>query len=192
MKSNVFINVLFPSLVMSQSLLEATSVYPQLSSFRNLLQTYPSLTPPADELQLTVLVPSNGAFNNYLQSTGNSVESLPLDTLSNIFQYHTLSNVLSSAEFDRNLQLLANSRLTNDTFDHRGGKDGQVVLISAVRSNTANSSTITVRQSTPGAVDTVLSGGGATVNMDAIDGPWSSGLFQIVDGYVELYESFTK
>jgi hypothetical protein len=182
MKSNLLVTFIFISLAVSQSLLDATSVYPQLSSFRNLLQTYPGLTPPANNLQLTVLIPSDGAFNDYLQSTGNSFNSLPLETLSNMIQYHTLSNVLSSAEFRRNSQVLANTQLTNDTYDHRGGTDGQVVLISAVTNATSNTSTITVRQSTPIAVDAVLSGGGATVNMDAIDGPWSGGLFQIVDG----------
>lgn len=174
MKSNLLAVVLFISSTVSQSLLDATSVYPQLSSFRNLLEIYPGLTPPANNPQLTVLVPSNGAFNNYLQSTGNSVDSLSLDTLSNMFQYQILGNALSSAEFNRNTQLLVRTELTNDTYDHLGGKDGQVVLISAV-ANTA-------KQTTPHAVDTVLSGGGATVNMDAIDGPWSGGLFQIVDG----------
>jgi hypothetical protein len=186
MKADLLVTVSLISLAMSQSLLEATAVYPQLSSFRNLLQTHPSLIPPANDLQLTVLVPSNGAFNDYLQSTGNYVASLPLDTLSNMLQYHTLTTVLSSAEFSRNLQVLANSQLTNETYDHRGGTDGQVVLISAVTSNKTNTSTISVSQSTPQAVDTVLSGGGATVNMDAIDGPWAGGLFQIVDGYVHI------
>lgn len=183
MKASFLISVLFSSLAASQSLLDATSVYPQLSSFRNLLETYPGLSPPANDLR-TVLVPTDGAFNDYLQSTGNSIQSLPLDTLSNILQYHTLSNVMSSADFSRNSQVLANTQLTNDTYDHRGSKDGQIVLISAVTSNTTNTSSITVGQSPPRAVDTVLSGGGAVVNMNAIDGPWSGGLFQIVDGYV--------
>jgi uncharacterized surface protein with fasciclin (FAS1) repeats len=181
MKSSLLVTTLFISLVISQSLLDATSAYPQLSSFRDLLEQYPGLVPPANSPQATVLVPSNNAFNDYLQSTGNSVSSLPIDTLTNIFQYHTLSAALSSAEIGRNSQILANSRLTNDTYDHRNGTDGQVVLISVLAKG--NTSTITVRQSTPVAVDSVLSGGGAIVNMDAIDGAWSGGLFQIVDGY---------
>jgi uncharacterized surface protein with fasciclin (FAS1) repeats len=181
MKSSLLVTTLFISLVLSQSLLDATSSYAQLSSFRDLLGLYPGLVPPANSPQATVLVPSNNAFNDYLQSTNNSVSSLPIDTLINIFQYHTLSGALSSAELSSNSQILANSILTNDTYDHRNGTDGQVVIISALANG--NTGTITVRQSTPGANDSVLSGGGAIVNMDAIDGAWSGGLFQIVDGY---------
>jgi uncharacterized surface protein with fasciclin (FAS1) repeats len=181
MKSSLLVRAIFIGLAVSQSLLDAISAYSQLSSFRNLLQVYPGLTPPANTPQVTVLVPSDSAFNNYLQSTGKTVNSLPIDTLINIFQYHTLSSALSSAEFRRNPQVLANSRLTNETYNHRNGTDGQVVLISALTKG--NASTITVRQSTPGAVDAVTSGGGAMVNLDAIDGAWSGGLFQIVDGY---------
>lgn len=184
MKSNLLTGVVFVPLTLSQSLQDAISTYSQLSSFRNLLQLHPGLTPPPNTPQLTVLVPSNNAFNAYLSSTGNSIDNLPLNTLLNIVQYHTLSDALSSAEFVRNSQVLVNTQLTNDTYNHRNGTEGQVVLISAASNTTSNNSTTSATQSTLAAVDTVLSGGGATVNMDVIDGAWSGGLFQIVDGYV--------
>lgn len=80
----------------AQSLLNATARDPQLSDFNDLLLAKPDaalglLTNfSSGQQKQTILVPNNGAFNNYRLKTGSRFSSLSSSDLSNVLNYHTL------------------------------------------------------------------------------------------------------
>ena len=80
----------------AQSLLNATALDPQLSDFNDLLLAKPDaalglLTNfSSGHQKQTILVPSNGAFDNYRLQTGSSFSSLSSSDLGNVLNYHTL------------------------------------------------------------------------------------------------------
>ena len=189
MRSIIISISLLLSLVSSQSLLDATSSYPQLTSFRSLLLSNPTLIPDYNSSQkVTILIPSNAAFTNYLNSSGSSIDSLPSTTLKSITQYHTLNGAYRSTDLNSMSGLLADSLLKDDVYNHRNSSAGQVVFInrggSAGTDGNGAGLRLTVRQANAGTVSNVTSGEGNVVQMDAVDGIWSGGTFQIVDGWV--------
>ncbi len=180
------------AVVLSQSFLNATSQYPQLSNFRQLLLINPIvaetlLTNTTRNNTLTILVPSNTAFENFRRANNNSgVDSLRSEGLTNVVNYHTLQGALSSSDLQRPTGLIANSALTNPVYANRelssdGSRKPQVVFIGT------NGSNLIARQLTSsGAGQYVESGEGRTVNVEPTDGTWDGGRFHIIDGYVIL------
>ncbi|KAI9713322.1 MAG: hypothetical protein M1812_006681 [Candelaria pacifica] len=186
----IFALLIETTLVKSQSFLSATSQYSQLSQFRQLLITNPVvagtlLTNTTTNKTLTILVPSNTAFDNYRKANNNTgVDSLRSADLTNVVNYHTLQGALSSSDLQKPTGLIANSALTNPMYANRelssdGSKKPQVVYI-----GTNGSNLITARQlSSSGAGQYIESGEGRTVNVDPTDGVWDGGRFHIIDGY---------
>ncbi|KAI9702105.1 MAG: hypothetical protein M1836_001449 [Candelina mexicana] len=181
------------TLINSQSFLNATSRYTQLSDFRQLLISNPVvagslLTNTTTNNTLTILVPSKTAFDEYRKANNNTgVDSLSSAELTNVLNYHTLQGALSSSDLQKDTGLIANSALTNPMYANRelssdGSKKPQVVYI-----GTNGSNLIQARQlSSSGAGQYVESGEGRTVNVDPTDGVWDGGRFHIIDGFLTL------
>lgn len=183
MKSVVFYLAALLSVVSSQSLIDATSGYQQLSTFRSLLLSNPALIPSYNSSQkVTILIPSDTAFTSYLASTGTSINSLSASTITSIVQYHTLDGIYTFQSLNRTSGLLANTLLKDDVYNHRNKSDGQVVFISTEPAGPSRRLRLTVRQADSGSVTSVTSGEGNMVNMTQVDAAWSGGIFQIVDG----------
>lgn len=174
--------------VQAQSLLNATARYPQLSSFNELLSTFPDLaaglltnisTSPSRQ---TILVPSNDAFDNYQQQNGASVSSLSSSDVGNILNYHTLQGALSSSDIQQPNGLVSETALRDSTYATRenatdaGDSLPQVVYISSTE--TATGRKIKARQiSALSSVD-VRSGRGNEIELEQTPGNvsncWSS------------------
>lgn len=176
--------------ISAQSLLEAISLFPQLSDFRDLLNANPTSAPSlltnlsSSVDKQTSLVPSNAAFENYRQTTGQSVSSLSSPDLKDTLDYHSLQGALSSSDTRNSTGLLSNTALSspkhvNRGLESNGARKRQVVLIQHANSN--DGSKIQVR--TAGSVD-VKSGKGREISLNFGPGNWSGGYFYIVDGSV--------
>lgn len=166
MLSIVFSAALFSSLAVSQTLNEALKSYPELSQFQNLIETYPQLVPQTNaSSDFTILIPDDKAFADFEASGGNTIASLGLDTITNYFQYHTIDGGLN---LEQNKNILADTELTADKYNHRNGSDGQVVVVSQDTKNNTHA--------------IVKSGAGYSVGMNLINGSFQGGKFQIVDG----------
>jgi uncharacterized surface protein with fasciclin (FAS1) repeats len=172
----------FASSAAAQSLLEATSKYTQLSNIRQFLEDNPSLLPQQGDVTSVrnILLPSNDAFDKYLATTGTSVQNLPMDIITNVLKYHTLEGN-PFEKLSEEVNVLANSELKQDIYNHRNGSDGQVIFVSE--------NTETSDDEIPTAV--VASGAGKTVNMSLVDDEWDGGRFQIVDGLLTLPKTCT-
>ncbi|KAI4268482.1 MAG: hypothetical protein L6R38_007829 [Xanthoria sp. 2 TBL-2021] len=182
--------------VQAQSLLNATARYPQLSSFNELLSTFPDLaaglltnisTSPSRQ---TILVPSNDAFDNYQQQNGASVSSLSSSDVGNILNYHTLQGALSSSDIQQPNGLVSETALRDSTYATRenatdaGDSLPQVVYISSTE--TATGRKIKARQiSALSSVD-VRSGRGNEIELEQTPGNWSGGVFFVVNGFLTL------
>jgi hypothetical protein len=163
----------FAASTAAQSLVEATANFSQLSDFRKLLQAFPSLEPQPNNTasKYNVLAPSNDAFARYLETTGTAVQNLPVDVLTNIFLYHTLDGQPFDKLNDEG-DVLANSELKADIYNHRNGSEGQVVFVTKNQAATDNTPATAVLES----------GAGKKVNLSLVNDEWDAGSFQIVDG----------
>ena len=80
----------------AQSLLNVTALDPQLSDFNDLLLAKPDAAVglltnfSSGRQKQTILVPSNGAFDEYRLRAGSSFSSLSSSDLGNVLNYHTL------------------------------------------------------------------------------------------------------
>ncbi|KAI9819492.1 MAG: hypothetical protein M1827_006940 [Pycnora praestabilis] len=191
-----FVVLLGASVVSAQSFLNATGAYPQLSDFRQLLQNNSQLaagllSATSSGPQQTILVPSNDAFDTYIQQTGDGIGSLSSSDLQNIINYHSLQGALSSSDLQTPGGLVSNTALTDPMYANRelssnGAKQNQVVYIQAMNTTIGASKIKIKRQLASDANETVKSGDGNTINLEPVNGKWDGGLFQIVDGFLTL------
>ncbi|KAH8657213.1 FAS1 domain-containing protein [Tricladium varicosporioides] len=208
-----FLTTLLLNLVSSQSLLDATAPYTQLSTFRALLIASPALAlnytrSEGSGSQKTLLLPSNIAFDTYFSVFGTEFTSLSPATLAATFAYHTLNASYTSTNFKGNDGVLAQTRLSEDKYNHRNGSGGQVLFISDSGSSSSTSKRATPPGSTfkviplsgglesrqdnqVGSTANVTSGLGSAVVLHAVDGSWDGGKFHIVDGFLTLPKTCT-
>ena len=178
---------------LAQSLLNATSRYPQLSDFNDLLLNYPDAAAglltniSSGERKQTILIPNNAAFTGYRLRTGASISSLSSPDVGNILNYHTLQGALSSSDLQTPGGLVSNTALQNETYDDRevlknsNAKLSQVVYISST-STRAGTTKIVARQAAGLSSTDVRSGEGNEVTLEPTPGNWSGGTFYVVDG----------
>ncbi len=186
---------IFPA-VLGQSqadLSAAVSKFPQLSSFSSLLGSNPnllgSLIPSGTNQGVTLLIPSNDAFDKYANRTGSNVTSLPADTLSVTLQYHIMAAPLTSTNFSSAQGTIVPTLVTDAANNNRTAgaalintygqqaAQGQVLFVS--KSTGASAKFRVKRQQGKSAQ---ISGGDAQgASMDPIDAQWSGGYFQIID-----------
>lgn len=178
--------------VHGQSLRNATAGYSQLSTFNDLLSSFPDIAAglltniSAGTQMQTILVPSNEAFTNYRQRNGASVSSLSSSDVGNILNYHTLQGALSSSDLQQPSGLVSETALRNSTYARRenatdaGDSLPQVVYISAT--DTASGRKIRARQANALSSVDARSGEGNEIELEPTPGNWSGGLFYIVNG----------
>jgi uncharacterized surface protein with fasciclin (FAS1) repeats len=176
------------------SLLDAISVYPQLSNFtafyqNNIEAANLLLTNSSTELR-TILIPNNDAFANFELQYGVPIWSLSAADLEALLQYHILVGKLTAANFSQPSGLTVPSLLTGEQYDNRSAgpelssnfgntehANGQVVYISSA--GQSGSRKLAFRQS--GTPDLqVRSGLGAEADLTPLDGVWDGGMFQEV------------
>ncbi|KAL8660942.1 MAG: hypothetical protein Q9202_006066 [Teloschistes flavicans] len=126
MKSTYLITVSIAiAAIHAQSLLDATAPYPQLSDFNQLLSGFPdvaaSLITNVSSLlsKQTILVPSNGAFDNYRRQTNSNISSLSSSDIGNILNYHSLQGALSSSDIQQPGGLISSTALTDPLYANR-------------------------------------------------------------------------
>jgi len=129
----------------------------------------------------TILVPSNKAFDNYRQDTGQSVESLQSSDLTSIVNYHTLNGALSSSDLQQPSGLVSETALRDPKYDNRGldsngAKQPQVVFIGS-----KPSSSISARQAAQSSNIFIQSGLTSDVSVDSGNGTWDGGFFYIIN-----------
>lgn len=147
--------------VASQSLVEAISVFPELSNFTSLMRDNPGLagallTSNASSLdgQATVLVPDNSAFTKLSVRYNMSMGKLSLEQLEPYLQYHLLVGLVGSENFSTPGGITVPSYLTGPTFNNRSAgaalgssgadgdvHDGQVVFFEAKGAVTTSNGT---------------------------------------------------
>ncbi|KAB5554686.1 fasciclin domain-containing protein [Coniochaeta sp. 2T2.1] len=184
--------------VLAQDLSTALQKYPEVSTFQNLISQVPggasSLLPsglsPNSTKGVTVLVPSNEAFSTFLNATNTAnVTDVPLDQLVNVLFYHIMYAKMTSANFSAPGGVIVPTLLKDEKYNNRSagaelvniyGADeaqGNVLFISK---DPINPVKFRVRQQQDDSV--ALRGGmGQGGSINAIDGVWDLGYFQIVD-----------
>ncbi|KAI9769219.1 MAG: hypothetical protein M1840_004348 [Geoglossum simile] len=172
----------------SQSLIEATSSYPNLSNFTSLLRNYPVLSATFLNVtrDATILVPSNAAFLDFQHRFGHSIETLDSKLIERILQYHTLNATVKAQDMTKPAGAVVGSQLVDKMYNDRGKwaesnakSPGQVVYISASAGGTLKRRGLAAREGV--ATAAVTSGGGAIARLNAVDGVWDGGIFQVVD-----------
>ena len=177
------------SIASAQSLLSALTSYSQTSVFQSLLQTVGgnlSSILPAEPLGYTLFVPSDAAFTQYSRDKGVSLSQIPPASLLNLLQYHAGVGKLTSKEFASTAGLTVPTLLKDEAFNNRSAgaelqqvygnnANGQVLFISASPLGRAK---FLIRQASP---LQLRSGLGRITTMDAVDGVWDGGRFQVVD-----------
>lgn len=186
------------SLVLAQDLPTALANYPETSTFQGLIGQVPGgvsgLLPsglsPNSSNGVTLLIPSNSAFSTFSNGTNSvNITSLPLDQLLDILLYHIMYAKLTSANFSSPDGLIVPTLLNGQQYNNRSagaeliklyGADaaqGNVVYISQEPINPVK---FRVRQQQNSGV--ALRGGmGQGATMNAVDGTWDFGYFQILD-----------
>jgi hypothetical protein len=177
------------SFVLSQELATALSSYKQTSIFTSLISGDPQLITQLLTPQprgYTILVPTDDAFSRYSQKHGVNVTSLTIPELTSILQYHILAANLTSGNFTQPLGITVPTLLTTEANNNRTAgaalieqfgeqAAGQVLFISKDATQPAK---FRVRQS-----QTISARGGLaeSANLDAVDGSFAQGKFQLVD-----------
>lgn len=166
---------------------------PNLSSFGQILSKFPglvsSLIPQAQEV--TVLVPSNAAFEKFVDQTGQEPTSLPTEQLVAIFKYHVMAAKLTSKNFTARRGIVVPTLLKDEQYNNRSAgaqlvntfgpeaAQGNVLYISP---DTINPAKLRVRQAGNSSTSVNLRGGlGVTASVDAVDGEFGQGAYQIID-----------
>ena len=184
--------------VLAQVLSTALQRYPEVSTFNGLISQVPggvsSLLPsglsPNSSKGVTVLVPSNDAFSSFLNASKiANVTDVPIDQLVNILFYHIMYAKMTSANFSAPGGVIVPTLLKDKKYNNRSagadlinryGADeaqGNVLYIST---DPINPVKFRVRQEQGDSV--ALRGGmGQGGSINAIDGVWDLGYFQIVD-----------
>ncbi len=182
------------SLVLGQQigsdLATAVGSFSQLSTFQQLLTDFPGLLLSAVSQNgsgLTVLAPSNDAFQKYMNQTGQQLTSLPLNQLVATFRYHIMAAKMTSKDFTVPRGVVVPTLLKDQLYNNRTagpqlvntfGADAAQGNVLFVSQDPINPAKLKVRQ----ASNVSLRGGlGETATMDPVDGQWSQGYFQIID-----------
>ncbi len=173
----------------------AISKFSQLSTFSSVLGSNPnlvsSLIPSNINRGVTLLIPSNDAFDKYSNSTngGGNITAMEPSALIVILRYHVMAAPLTSANFTADQGNIVPTLLTDATHNNRSagaalvntyGAEaalGQVLYVSKSPSSAGK-----FRVKRQQAKTLQLAGGDAQgALMDAVDAQWSGGYFQIVD-----------
>jgi len=179
------------ALVQGQNLSVALQGYPDLSSFRQVLDQYPSLFSSiiSNTTQgVTVLAPTNEALQKYVEENGQ-LASIPLSSLKDVMAYHVMATRLTSANFTDPHGLTVPTFLEGPQYNNRTpGSD-----LTRIYGPGATGQVLFVQQDpsvvTPGSNSIGVRGGlGQNVNLTAIDGQWDLGYFQIIDEWVLVLE----
>ncbi|KAH8912022.1 FAS1 domain-containing protein [Coniochaeta sp. PMI_546] len=184
--------------VLTQELPAALSQYPEVSTFQGLISQVPggvsSLLPsglsPNSTKGVTVLVPSNNAFSNFLNASHlTNITSVPLDQLVNILYYHIMYAKLTSANFSAPNGLIVPTLLKDQLYNNRSagadlintyGADAAQGNVLYISKEPINPVKFRVRQQQDNSA--ALRGGmGQDGLINAVDGTWDLGYFQIVD-----------
>lgn len=179
---------------LAQDLATAISNYTDLSSFRSALTSFPSLFDsvlPSSPTGVTVLIPSDDAFQKFLNQTGTELTSLPFSLLVATLQYHVLDAEMTSANFTAPRGVTVPTLLTDQQYNNRSAgaelidtygenaAKGQVLFISPDPISPAR---LRVRQPSRRDTNVNLRGGlGQGGVMTAVDGVWTGGYFQVID-----------
>lgn len=181
----------YTSLSLSQSLLSALSTYPQTSTFQSLLQKNTSgilNLIPSSKNDHTIFIPSDNAFLKYAGNhSATPLTALPPNDLLATLKYHVALSQLSVSNFSQPEGITVPTLLKGEQYNNRSagnellskyGQDatGQVLYISATPISQAK---FRVRQSMNQA--DMRSGLGLVTTVDAVDGKWDGGRFQIVE-----------
>lgn len=185
--------------VLGQDLATALSKYPEASTFQSFIGQVPnggiaSLIPtgisPNSTEGVTVLVPTNAAFQKFLNTTNaTSITDLRFTALLPILKYHIMYAKLTSSNFSAQSGLIVPTVLQDEEYNNRSaGADlintyGQQAANGAplyVSHDPINPFKFRIRQSQNGGV--ALRGGqGQVGSINAVDGQWDLGYFQLVD-----------
>jgi transforming growth factor-beta-induced protein len=113
-----------------------------LSTLNSLLAAQPALVSTISGITsgITILAPSNAAFNNFLSIPGNKDAAADPGTVAAILEYHVLNGTFPSSFFTTMNQFIP-SLLTNESFTNVTGgqvvngvlQDGKVVLRSGLK-----------------------------------------------------------
>ncbi|KAK1997886.1 fasciclin domain-containing protein [Colletotrichum falcatum] len=185
---------------LQQSLSNELSKHADFSTFNQILTSYPSIidnvTAEADN-KITLLVPTNDAFANFLkQSNASDVSQIPVDQVLTIFKYHTLDAPMTGMNFSSSRGITVPTKLRDALYNLRSpgpalisqyGEEaqGQVLYVSR---DTINPAKLRVRQgssSSDGQVANLRAGLGQTAEITTIDGEWDGGYFQSIDTILE-------
>ena len=183
----------FSGLTISQDLLSSLTNYPQTTTFQALLKanaTSASSFVPASNSskQYTIFVPSNSAFEKYAsRHAGATLASLPQNDVLSLFRYHVTLGLVSAQNFSQPRGITVPTLLDGETYNNRSAGNallarygeeakGQVLYISATKLSQLK---FRVRQTS--SVADLRSGLGLVTQVEAVDGKWDGGNFQIVD-----------
>jgi len=175
------------------SLSAAVSNYTELSNFGEILKNFPALltqlVPQDLGLRITILIPSNSAFEKFSKATGGPATSLAPEKLLAVFQYHILAAKLTSRNFTNSKQgIVVPTLLREKLYNNRtagaalvntfgaAAAEGNVLFVSP---DPIAKAKLRVRQSTPSV--NARGGLGATSSINAVDGEFAGGAFQIID-----------
>jgi uncharacterized surface protein with fasciclin (FAS1) repeats len=191
----------------AQSFLESISSDSSLDQFRSLLTSNPTLASLLtfnSTSKVTVLVPSNAAFDQYQATYGVDISSLPTSELTAILQYQILNGQYTLANLVG--ELVVPTYLTGQQYNNRTAGPGINVIAAGHSANTSQSGQVVilnsnntsssggkmaVRQSGVGGV-TVVSGLDTEANLTITDGLWENGVYQIINQFLTLPESCTS
>ncbi|KAM5343418.1 hypothetical protein ACJ41O_011955 [Fusarium nematophilum] len=181
-----------------EDLASALSDYPSLSLFRSLLTAAPeglNNTLSEQPEDVTVLVPTNDAIQEYLSAAGvTDISDIKADDLQVFFSYHVMAASLKAADFDDPKGKVVPTMLKDKEFNQRAAgpqikqeygnsATGQVVF--ATRSEDNGTSNKVKRQDDVTGPNVGLRAGLAQdVQMTAVDGSWGAkkaNSFQVVD-----------
>ncbi|KAL0942479.1 beta-ig-h3 fasciclin [Colletotrichum truncatum] len=181
--------------ISSQSLVDALSKYPALSSFQQLLKDSPGIINVNAKNVATVLVPDNEALSAFVKlNNATSISQLSTERLRSIFQYHTLAAALNTTDFSASRGLTVPTKLVDTLYNLRSpgpalikqfGEEanGQVLYISK---DTLNSPKFRVRQTgSTGDKASLRAGLGQTAELTGVDGVWDGGYFQVINTVLE-------
>ncbi|KAK2044950.1 fasciclin domain-containing protein [Colletotrichum somersetense] len=185
---------------LQQSLSNELSKHADFSTFNKILASYPSIidnVTAGAENKITLLVPTNKAFANFIKhSNASDISQMSVDQVLTMFKYHTLDAPMTAMNFSSSRGITVPTKLQDPLYNLRspgpalisqfGDKaHGQVLYVSRDAINPAK---LRVRQGSSSSDDKVASlraGLGQTAELTAIDGEWDGGYFQSIDTILE-------
>lgn len=188
----------------AQTLYEALSKVPDLSNFTAFYANNQVFADAyfgnTSAYPITFLAPNNEAFTALQEQFGVGLADIPIDTLLEIVQYHTLVSNLTTEDFDNGggegitVPTLLNNAVNNNRTvgvslaARFGGPEkagGQVVFIKGADSGSARFRLMSRQNDGAQPPNTIRSGLSSNVGISALQGSegiWEGGRFHIVDG----------